>query len=342
MKQRAFEFDFIRCIAILMVVGVHCVPPVAETVPAHLYNSFMYAVLFIANALFFLMSGFFNIKDSYNLPSYYRKKIRNILIPTLIYMLIYEIWYRISFGGSDNPLAVQYLLDVFSSYQNGVFWFVMSLFGMLLLAPIIAPAFRSMLPEKYHVYIFLTLFFLTLSLIGSIIGHPSGWPYPFGIGFALFCFGAAFHIEKASANWTRYLWLALLCTLVSTYLNFNGVPNANDASPFFAVASVSVYVLLYSWGRKAKHSKCISFIAKYSFGIYMLHIPVLQTIQPLMPALSRPVAHLALLVVVMLVTLPLVFLVDKTIVKIAQSALDRIHMHKVRTGESANDAMRGK
>lgn len=328
MKHRAYEYDFIRCIAIIMVLGVHCIPPSTGTVSAQIYNSFMYALLFTCNALFFMMSGFFNIKDSYDLPSYYYKKVRNILLPTLAYMFIYEVWYRVSYGSSGHSIAVQYVLDAFSTYQNGVFWFVMSLFGMLLLAPIVAPAFRSMKQELYRTYIVLTLLFLSLSIIGSVTGYPTGWSYPFGIGFALFCFGAAFDIGRAKEHWRLYLLLAVLCTAASTYLNYIGVARANDGSPFFAVASVSIYVLLYAWGSKMKPNKLISLIAKHSFGIYMCHIPVLQTIQPFMPSLVRPVAHVVLLVIVLAITLPIVMLIDKTFVKLLQSAADMLYRRK--------------
>lgn len=327
MKRRAYEYDFIRCIAIIMVLGVHCVPPSTGTASAQLYNSFMYAFLFICNALFFMMSGFFNIKDSYDLPTYYYKKVRNILLPTLIYMFVYEVWYRAMYGSSGHSLLFQYVLDAFSTNQNGVFWFVMSLFGMLLLAPIIAPAFRSMDKGRYHAYIVLTILFLSLTLIGSMTGYPSGWPYPFGVGFALFCFGAAFDIRKAQESLRRYLILAVLCTAASTYLNYLGVAHTNDSSPFFAAASVSVYVIFYACGSRMKPNRLVSLIAKHSFGIYMCHIPVLQTIQPLMPSMVRPAAHLALLLLVMVITLPIVIVLDKTAVKLVQAAADRIRAH---------------
>lgn len=101
---------------------------------------------------------------------------------------------------------------------------------------------------------------------------------PFGVGFALFCFGAAFDIEGAKEHYRLYLLLASLYMAVSTYLDYIGVARANDNSPFYAVASVSVYVLLYKLGGETKPKKLVSMIAKYSFGIYMCHIPVLQTV----------------------------------------------------------------
>lgn len=325
MKQRAYEYDFIRCIAIIMVLGVHCTPPSTGTISAQVYNSFMYALLFTCNALFFMMSGFFNIRENYNLPTYYYKKVRNILLPTLVYMFVYEAWYRLKYGSSGHSFVAQYVMDVFSTYQNGVFWFVMSLFGMLLLAPIVAPAFRSMKRDRYRAYIVLTLSFLGLALIGSITGYPSGWSYPFGVGFALFCFGAAFDIEGAKEHYHLYLLLASLCTAVSTYLNYIGIAHANDNSPFYAVASVSVYVLLYKLGGEAKPRKLVSMIAKYSFGIYMCHIPVLQTVQPLMPSLVRPAAQAILLILVLIITLPAVVLVDKVFVRLLQKAADMLY-----------------
>lgn len=328
MERRSYTYDFIRCVAIIMVLGVHCVPATTGTVMANLYNSFMYALLFTSNALFFIMSGHFNIKDKYILSNYYYKKIRNILLPTMVYMFIYTIWDRLSYGSRGYSVMFQFVLNAFSGFRSGVFWFVMSLFGMLLLAPIIASAFKSMNQEVYRTYVALTLIFLFLTLVGSVTGYPCGWSYPFGVGFALFCFGAAFDIDRAKEHYYLYFFLAILCTVIGTYLNYLAIANVNDNSPFYAIASVSIYVLLYKFGNKMKPNKLVSIIAKHSFGLYMCHIPVLQSIQCILPSLVRPAAHFVLLIIVLAITLPIVMLVDATFVRLLQLVADALHKSK--------------
>lgn len=328
MERRLYAYDFIRCVAIIMVLGVHCVPTSTGTAMANLYNSFMYALLFSCNALFFIMSGYFNIKNKYILSNYYYKKVRNILLPTLVYMFLYTIWYQLNYESLDHPIVLQFALNAFSSFRSGVFWFVMSLFGMLLLAPVIATAFKPMKQENYRTYIALTLIYLSLTLVGSAVGYPCGWSYPFGVGFALFCFGAAFDIERAEKQCHLYFFLAILCTVISTYLNYLGIAGVNDSSPFYVIASVSIYVLLYAFGNKTKPNKLVSLIAKHSFGLYMCHIPVLQTFQCILPPLARPAAHFVLLIIVLAITLPIVMLIDATFVRLLQMAADVIYKRK--------------
>ena len=67
-----------RTIAIIMVVAVHCIPE-GQSDAAHVYAAFMKALLFPCNAVFFLLSGMFNLKSTYldKLPHYYYRKIRN-------------------------------------------------------------------------------------------------------------------------------------------------------------------------------------------------------------------------------------------------------------------------
>jgi surface polysaccharide O-acyltransferase-like enzyme len=81
-----------HAIAIIMVVAVHCIPE-GQSDAAHVYTAFMKALLFPCNAVFFLLSGMFNLKPAYldDLPHYYYRKIRNILIPALIFAHQHDI-----------------------------------------------------------------------------------------------------------------------------------------------------------------------------------------------------------------------------------------------------------
>lgn len=64
-RRHIYAYDFIRAIAIIMVVAVHCIPGRAETSAAHFYNTLFLAALIPCNVLFFILSGLLNIHADY-------------------------------------------------------------------------------------------------------------------------------------------------------------------------------------------------------------------------------------------------------------------------------------
>jgi fucose 4-O-acetylase-like acetyltransferase len=117
-KKRIYAFDFMRAVAIIMIVAVHCIPE-GPSEAAHVYATFMKALLLPCNAIFFLMSGMFNLNESAlgNLRHYYYRKVQTILIPALVYMLINTVYDMARQPGPFRPdmLLETYGVNAFSA-----------------------------------------------------------------------------------------------------------------------------------------------------------------------------------------------------------------------------------
>lgn len=284
-KKRIYAYDFIRAVAIIMVVAVHCIPNSGD---GSRYSALFQALLFPCNILFFLMSGLFNIKESSlaNLPRYFMKKARNILLPACVYMLLNTIYDEIRQPGPFNPQGVlsAFAVNVFSLYTNTVFWFVMAIFGMILVAPFFAKSFQNMDQRTAKSLLFLLFIFSGLNLVGVCAGTGFGWPWPLATFFTLFLLGPAINRMHVKSGVALSAFVA--CTIVSTVLLLNGVQHhpANDNTPFYFIAGISLYLLLKNVAEGMKgHSKAVSILAKYAFSIYMCHLMVMPYVIAFVP-----------------------------------------------------------
>lgn len=135
--MRLYKYDFVRAVAILFVVAVHSLYFVDQSNSACLWIYWTLQTLFFTgNALFFLLSGKFNLRertDDASVKKYYYSKIRNILLPIVIVFLIrtfYNLYPDITVLGFTKAFIKNFAFE-FASIE---YWFVFSLMGCILVA----------------------------------------------------------------------------------------------------------------------------------------------------------------------------------------------------------------
>lgn len=330
-KKRVYAYDFMRAIAIIMVVAVHCIPE-GQSDAALVYSAFMKALLVPCNAVFFLLSGMFNLKSAYldKLPHYYYRKIRNILVPALIYMLINTIYDAVKQPGPLQPERVlpSFFVNAFSLYSNGIFWFVMAIFGMLLIAPFFAQSFEHMNKRSAQSLFIVFIIFSGLNLIGVWSGSGFGWSWPIAAFFTLFLLGPA--VSRIKVPHRMYPLLSFgACVAISTVLILCGVPHhpVNDNTPFYFIAGISLFILLQLFGSRMKENRVISLLSKYSFSIYMCHLMVLPFVAAIVPPMTKPLAQLIMTAITLAGALAASLAIDNLLVHPAQRLLDKAFSH---------------
>ena len=212
-RRHIYAYDFIRAIAIIMVVAVHCIPGRAETSAAHFYNTLFQAALFPCNVLFFILSGLLNIHADYESRylDYALRKLRSILLPTLVFMFINTVVDMVGLPGADFvTIAKQFLTNSFSSYSDSIFWFVMAIFAMILVAPFFANSFERMKLDACRFFSALFLVFSALNLVGFYLGIGFGWSWPTSMFFVVFLLGPSIghiKIKHPAVPWAIFLRL---------------------------------------------------------------------------------------------------------------------------------------
>jgi fucose 4-O-acetylase-like acetyltransferase len=125
-KKRVFYFDNARCILIFLVVFGHVISPLKGEDDFLLA---LYSVIFLFHMpAFILISGYFS--KGYNKKGYLMKTVKKILLPYLIFQIIYSVFYY--WNGHDSSLK----FDLFQPHWT--LWFLLSMFWWNLLLYIFA------------------------------------------------------------------------------------------------------------------------------------------------------------------------------------------------------------
>lgn len=135
MKQRDTSLDIIRITACFMVVMMH------SPLPSENANGAFLACLSYFTApcigLFFMVSGALLLPVKADYFTFIRKRFSKIIVPTLLWSLIYIC---LKIYNSDSEINIlQTLVSIpLSAQGEGVLWFMYTLAGLYLLAPIIS------------------------------------------------------------------------------------------------------------------------------------------------------------------------------------------------------------
>ncbi len=135
MKPRDHSLDLIRVVACLMVVLVHSPMPSDNA-----SGPFLSAISYLTApciGLFFMVSGalLLPVKDDYR--TFLRRRLSKIVIPTLAWTAIY-LGLKIYYSESEIDIVQSVLSVPFSAQGHGILWFMYTLIGLYLLAPILS------------------------------------------------------------------------------------------------------------------------------------------------------------------------------------------------------------
>lgn len=332
-EQRLYSYDVVRVVAMVFVVAVHSLAVVDTTSTAgFLFLAVGQAVFFTANALFFMMSGKFNVREcntDQDLKRYYYKKIRNILLPILILFFIRTLYDLYPHYESALFVGKEYIKNTLGAYNSIEYWFVFTLVGFLLVAPFLAKSFLSMSKFAQKVFLGIGLAYNFCVLIATNFGIPFSWGYLFS-GFA-FVFFLGVYIDKLFTTKKQIMLLLLIAVAslaITVLFAWNGkIKGIHDISPFYTLIAIAIYLGILYLFRNAKPSRIVSFMAKHSFSVYLIHMMVLMPISVLVAGdrgFSTMGLYFLVVAVVFFLSLGLAFIVDTFIVKPVQKLFDRV------------------
>ncbi|WP_171000629.1 acyltransferase [Lactiplantibacillus pingfangensis] len=175
-KSRKVAFDYLRIIAIFLVVVCHSIPDaypyfgsgtaaVPRFVMLSLFDKLFSSLMAVAGRLgvpfFFMLSGYFLISGfqltDKAISSFYKKRFLRLLITFELWMILYEIFVRYILGVKAGLLQIiTELLFVTKepSYPNILgsvmiqIWFIPVILGIYLFMPVLVAIVKK-LPERF-------------------------------------------------------------------------------------------------------------------------------------------------------------------------------------------------
>ncbi len=333
-------YDAVRVVAMTFVVAVHTLFVVdLASRSGYMFDMAGKSLFLSANALFFLLSGKLNIRvvPDERIGEYYFKKVRNILIPVLVFFFAFTLYSSYPEFHVGSVLKA-FLVGSLGGYAGMAYWFMFTLTGFLLVAPFLGKVFDQIGDRTLAAFLILGFGFSAARTVAENVGIGFSWGYPFEGFFFIFCLGAVVErIVNTERRFRALMALSVICFCASILLVMGGYgAGAYDTSPLYAVYSAGLFLVIVRVGRHVLGKfpltgKVFGAVAKRSFGVYMVHVMLLVPLSaPFVGCygVSSIGAQVGLTMVVLIASLLLSIIADYAIINPLQRLLDRARRSK--------------
>lgn len=335
------SLDLLRIIACYLVIQVHAgeffyigaegqVITGNDTFWVNIFNSLGRTAV----PLFIMLTGYFLLPVKEGMRTFFKKRFTRVLIPFVIWCAVYA-FYQYFTGVVDLKTAFINLLKIPVNFgtEVGHLWYIYMLIGLYLFAPVISPWIEK--ATKKGIEFFLIIWSVTLLLPYIHLIYPEVWGecywnstpmlYYFSgfLGYAVLGYYAkTYWSERKSWNLPIGLLLIIIGYFV-TYAGFarlsNSVTLVSDAELTWsydtlnvAMMSVGLFLIIKNIQIKStRAAKIVTDVSLKSYGMYLLHIIVLNFVFPWMNSLLP--SALYCLIPTALITFILSYLIIKLI-----------------------------
>lgn len=237
--------------------------------------------------LFFMVSGALLLPVKMSYFNFLKRRLSKVVIPTLLWTAIY-LCLNIYFSESEINILQSIASVPFSAQGQGVLWFMYTLTGLYLLAPIISPWLTSAANKEIIFVLILWCITLCYPLLkfGVITNtNTTGILYYFTGYAGYFCLGYFLKHRIKKCPFILPLFISFLGTALLTWMKIVGIEF--DFYELFWYESIFIAALccLY-WACIKNLMRFKSFFSRYaviinklsslSFGIYFIHILIMR------------------------------------------------------------------
>lgn len=276
MSKHIGYFDFLRGIAIIMVVGIHTFPKSSWNNESDLLNILIRQLINCAVPIFLAISAFFLARksfDSYKLiTSFWKKQIPKVYIPCIVWSLPL---FLMSLKNGGNPITETVILLI-CGYS--IYYFIALIIQYYLLLPWLVK-----IKQKIWIVVFPLISIISISLY---IYSGSQLPLifyagPFWIWIMFFYQGIIMGRSERNYSITTLVVLLLIAIslqLVESWYLFNyGSASYGIKASAYIYSSIVLFILFskkaetfYETNKNIVFS-FIEYIGRLSFGIYLIH-----------------------------------------------------------------------
>ena len=287
LKQRNAHLDLIRVVAMLFVIAIHTE---REFHVSALGSTLFSTILFTANGLFFLISGYlaFKFEEDPSRPAasyrtFYWKKFCSLVIPLVFYttilMMNYYYWDPLkNFLDYPNEYFMDTFWVMFPDSTNGYKWFIYNLIGFMITVPFMKNMFKALSDEALKCFFIIAVGFEAVSVIlfSQVIGIPfsvTGWPF-MSWYFYFLCGYIIYRLKVFHEKKKLFIAAGIICLAATTLLlllSSEPPKGGLDNSPVYLFACIGVYLLLESIPVNKYAGKALAFIGDNSYAVYLLH-----------------------------------------------------------------------
>lgn len=273
--------DFMRFIGAILVVLAHIEGWGAS--PAWAKN-FYYTLSRVGVPLFFLISGYLLLSRQEDLQTFFKKRAARIIIPFLVWSIIYDVQNSNAFAGG---ITLEGILKLFIRILRGPrethLWFFYSLIGLYLLTPILRVFVAK--ARNSEILYYIALWFIAmpiLFIVEAFTPLKNGFEIYYTGGYVgYFLLGHLLGGLETRAPLLRAALGLFITGFIFTFavFHFNLFPQENELvfrsypSLNIILMSLGAFVLIKAMGERIspQAARFSGEASKLSFGVYLIH-----------------------------------------------------------------------
>lgn len=283
--------DVVRVLGAFLVVTAH----VPYKGIGNIWVDSLYFILSrIAVPMFFMASGYLLLAKQEPYADFFRKRAFKVFIPFIAWSVIYMLWGRESFDAPFSlKVAASYVLKIIRGPRANHLWFFYALIGLYLFTPILR-VFVAKATVRDLLY-FCGMWFLVtpvLTTFQEFTPLKAGFEIYFAAGYTGY-FLLGHLIGRLSFSRNQLLGFAavfLIAWMAAVYaihhnslIDFHTQYFESYLSINVVLMSVSAFILLRAVKVSGRFNACLAPLSKASFGIYLLHVIVIDEMVSLQP-----------------------------------------------------------
>lgn len=289
-RQHLVYLDYLRAVCIISIVCIHALDPfwmaADRTVGSWWVLALTESLVRIGLPLFFMISGALLLRGGDEpLRSHYARRVPKLLIPLVIYSLLYGIWNSRESLSLTTPVAI--LRDALAGPVWYHLWFLYSLIGLYIAAPFVKKMVSATSTRWLATLCAIMVAWWGLRIYGPHLGVSIGLQDLVFDGWVVyFLLGAV--LVRVDLRRPGILAVASLAAgLAGTLTILRWWPgelglHIFDLSPTMILMAAGVFLLFRrgeSWfALVGVVGRLVTFIARNGLGIYLLHAAVLKVV----------------------------------------------------------------
>ncbi|WP_105902995.1 acyltransferase [Vibrio gangliei] len=287
MTQRVFFFDLLRCVAAVAVVAIHVLAPYRELLGVIPFDQWSTAVGINsfsrwAVPVFIMVSGALFLSDTRPFDTHYylKRRVAKVVVPFVVWSLFYAYLSGWSASGFDAETSYQVLSDFFhheTYYHLGFFYYFIPLYFVI---PFLQ--YLVKVSDSVSLYALISLWLLTTAFyLFGVSGPWSNQIYLYS-GYLLLGYLCYQRMEVTSNIALSVFIIGMVSLAVTALMVMMGSVEAKHYTFGLwlsyktlntALAAMMVFILCRYFADRlsGKTVAIVSFISRYSLGIYLLH-----------------------------------------------------------------------
>ncbi|SEH47851.1 acyltransferase [Epilithonimonas hominis] len=283
----------LRAFACILVILTHSAMP-ALSPDFGFYMVFFSLLGSPSSELFVTVSSSLLVPTKLEIFEFYKKRFSKLIFPVLFWSL-FIICLQYAEGKISEGKAIEKLLLIPVVPVVGVYWFVYTICGLYLIIPIISPWIASAKRKEILLLIGVWSITLLMPYVNILVNKPiynirgdyyfiinylGGFIGYMLMGVYLRKFSLFFKTKfKAAAVIASCLIIGTIPILYAYGFNKNALEALSDnlslTSAFYVIA---IFCFFQNFKMPSIIEKFFNIIAKYSFGIYLIHIIIVRDV----------------------------------------------------------------